>query len=135
MVKFCQEQGIAVVAYSPLGSTKLPLLQDPVIKAVSESESKRQGTCITPAQVCLLWNLSSGRAVIPKSSNPDRMAQNLSTLKLQPLSEESMTKITEIGKLVEKGEYKVEAQVIDLRKARTCDPMKFWAIDCFGDDD
>ena len=47
------------------------LLLDPVVKAVAESTGK------TPAQVLLRWAVQRGTAVIPKSQNADRIAENL----------------------------------------------------------
>ena len=45
--------------------------QDPTITAIAQ----RRG--ITPAQVLLRWALQRGTAVIPKSVNPGRLAENL----------------------------------------------------------
>ena len=33
--------------------------------------------CKTPAQIVIRWHVQIGNLVIPKSSNPDRLAENL----------------------------------------------------------
>ncbi|OXV11247.1 hypothetical protein Egran_00991 [Elaphomyces granulatus] len=83
LIKYVQKQGIIVTAYSSFGpltylelnhksAKETPLLFDnPTIKSISERASK------TPAQVLLRWATQRGIAVIPKSNNPGRMAQNL----------------------------------------------------------
>jgi D-xylose reductase len=49
-----------------------PLLFDhDVIKSIASKHGK------TPAQVLLRWSTQRGIAVIPKSNNPGRLAQNL----------------------------------------------------------
>ena len=81
VVAWCRVHDVAVTAYSPLGSgdrsaeLKAPdepdLLADPRVTAIAA----RRGC--TPAQVLLAWALGRGTAVIPKSVNPARLAQNL----------------------------------------------------------
>lgn len=48
-----------------------PLFEHDVIKGLAEKYSK------TPAQILLRWSTQRGVAVIPKSNNPTRLAQNL----------------------------------------------------------
>jgi len=86
MTAFCREAGIHLTAYSPLGSADRPavlrsegeprLLDDPTVAAVAG----RHG--VTPAQVLLAWALTRGTAVIPKSVNPGRLAENLAATTL-----------------------------------------------------
>ena len=66
------DRGIATVAWSPLGRARS--LDDPVIGRIAGRHGR------TPAQVILRWHLQLGTVVIPKSSSPDRMRQNLSIL-------------------------------------------------------
>lgn len=63
-------------AYSPLGSPGTTwmngnVLKEPVIISISEKLGK------TPAQVALRWNIQMGRSVLPKSTNQERIKQNL----------------------------------------------------------
>ena len=83
LVKYAQSQGIVLTAYSSFGPQSFleldmqqakgtPLLMEhDTIKKIAEKHSK------TPAQVLLRWATQRGIAVIPKSNNRGRLAQNL----------------------------------------------------------
>jgi alcohol dehydrogenase (NADP+) len=81
MLDFCKARNIHLTAYSPLGSGDRPdafkapdepvLLDNPTIAAIADQHQ------ITPAQVLLAWAIARGTAAIPKSTNPDRLAENL----------------------------------------------------------
>ena len=62
--------GILTEAWSPLGKGTR-LLEEPLLLALAAKYGK------TPAQVVLRWDIQSGIVAIPKSANPQRMAQNL----------------------------------------------------------
>lgn len=66
----CRERGIVVSAYAPFASGAFGLLKDPVIVGIAERH------CVGVGQVVLRWHLQSGRTVLPKSSNFERMRQN-----------------------------------------------------------
>ena len=78
LIEFCNEMGIAVTAYSPLGSPgnrdeqeHLPLLiEDEAIGAIAKNYGK------SPAQILIRWALLRNTIVIPKSVNPGRIAEN-----------------------------------------------------------
>ena len=96
MLAFCREHNIQLTAYSPLGSGDRPkalkkkdeptLLDNPVIGKVAA----RHG--IAPAQVLLAWGLTRGTVVIPKSTNPERIRQNLAAADLR-LDEQDMAEM------------------------------------------
>jgi diketogulonate reductase-like aldo/keto reductase len=72
------EHGILTQAWSPIGGITFyregqhsSTLQDPVIGDIAKGHGK------TPAQVMLRWHLQQCRSVIPKSTNPQRIAQNI----------------------------------------------------------
>lgn len=46
-------------------------LEDPVIADIATAHAK------TPAQVMLRWGIQQGRSVIPKSTKPARIAENI----------------------------------------------------------
>jgi diketogulonate reductase-like aldo/keto reductase len=73
------DNGILTQAWSPIGGiTFYPgwgedrknVMQDPVIAAIAEAHGK------SAAQVMLRWHLQQGRSAIPKSTNPERIAEN-----------------------------------------------------------
>jgi diketogulonate reductase-like aldo/keto reductase len=74
---FGAEHGILTQAWSPIGGITFyregehtSTLEDPVIVEIAEAHGK------TPAQVMLRWGLQHGRSVIPKSTKPERIAEN-----------------------------------------------------------
>jgi aldehyde reductase len=78
--KFCSDRGITVTSYSPLGSPSRPwqkpgdpdVINDPKIRQIGNKYGK------SPAQILLRYNVQLGNSVIPKSSNKERLLQNLS---------------------------------------------------------
>jgi 2,5-diketo-D-gluconate reductase A len=64
------EHGIVTESWSPIGAGN-ELLSQPAIARVAEKHDR------TPAQVVLRWHVQNGLVAIPKSRNPERMAQNL----------------------------------------------------------
>ena len=75
---FGARHGIVTQAWSPIGgitfyrdSNHTSTLDDPVIGDIARGHSK------TPAQVMLRWGLQEGRSVIPKSTKPSRIAENI----------------------------------------------------------
>lgn len=73
VVPFIQSQGITVQGWYPLGGrgyTK-PILTNPDLSAIA----KKHGVSV--AQVILRWNLQRGVVVIPGSSNPEHIRENL----------------------------------------------------------
>ena len=83
-------KGIATQSWRPLGCGN-EMLSDPVITAIAEHHGR------TPAQVALRWAVQQGIATAPKSSNPERMAQNLNIFDFN-LSDEEMTALNRLGR-------------------------------------
>lgn len=78
MLAYCQENGITVIAYSPLGRGELaamPLLRRrPAMKAL---QAIARETGKTMAQVALNWCISKANVVaIPKSNSVERIVEN-----------------------------------------------------------
>jgi len=74
------EHGILTQAWSPIGGItfypgwgdeRRSVLQDETIGEIARAHGK------SPAQVMLRWGIQQGRSVIPKSTNPARIAENL----------------------------------------------------------
>ncbi|MBD5096557.1 MAG: aldo/keto reductase [Lachnospiraceae bacterium] len=88
VVPYIQEHGIVVEGWYPFGGrgyTK-ELLQNETISAIANSHG------VTSAQVILRWNLQRGVVVIPGSSNPDHIAENLDIFGFE-LTEDEMEQI------------------------------------------
>jgi alcohol dehydrogenase (NADP+) len=96
LLAYCQDHGIVLTAYSPLGSSdraaalKRPdeprLLDDPIVLAVAEKHNA------SPAQVLIAWAMQRGTSVIPKSSSPERLRENFAAA-VTALEEEDMALI------------------------------------------
>jgi alcohol dehydrogenase (NADP+) len=81
LIDFCKSEDIMVTAYAPLGSFDRPaimkmenepiLIKNPLVLAIAEKHN------ITPAGVLLAWGLSRGICLIPKSTTPSRIEENL----------------------------------------------------------
>jgi diketogulonate reductase-like aldo/keto reductase len=67
-VALCRKHGIVVEAYSPLTHGKR--LDHPVIRAVADELGR------SPAQVLIRWSIQHGFVVLPKSTRPERIAEN-----------------------------------------------------------
>lgn len=70
-VDYDRAHGIVTVAWSPLGGQAGGLRSEPTLATIGEKYGK------TPSQVVLRWNIERGIVTIPRSSNPERLAQNL----------------------------------------------------------
>jgi len=88
LLGFCGENGIAVTAYSPLGLGRLG--DDEVLADVGGHYAK------TWAQVSLRWLLDKDLLVIPRSSNPLHIRQNMDVFDFE-LSEEDTKRIDALG--------------------------------------
>lgn len=119
MLRLCREARIAVTGFSPLGAPSyVPLgmaqagesvLGEPVVLAAA----KRYGR--SPAQIVLRWGVQRGTAVIPKTSRPERLAENIALFDFE-LDEAEMAAISALD-----------------RHRRFNDPGRFTdeAFDCF----
>jgi diketogulonate reductase-like aldo/keto reductase len=83
------EHDILTQAWSPIGGITFyrdgqhsSTLEDPVIGDIAKAHDK------TPAQVMLRWHLQQGRSVIPKSTNPAWIAENIDVFDFELSTEE-----------------------------------------------
>ena len=68
-VKFCKENNIIVEAWAPLGKGKM--LNNEELVRIAKKYNK------SVAQICIKWCVQNGILPLPKSSNLERMKQNL----------------------------------------------------------
>ena len=93
VVPFIQEKGIVVQCWYPLGGrgyTK-ELLTDETITAIASAHG------VSAAQVILRWDLQRGVVVIPGSSNPDHIRENLDLFCFE-LTPEEMDRIAALDR-------------------------------------
>ena len=81
VVPFIQEKGIVVQCWYPLGGRGY-MLTDETITAIASAHG------VSAAQVILRWDLQRGIVVIPGSSNPDHIRENLNLFSFELTSEE-----------------------------------------------
>jgi D-xylose reductase len=96
LVRYCREEEIVVTAFSPLGAASYfslgmatedeSVLDQPVIREAAARHGK------SPAQVVLRWGVQRGTAVIPKTSRPERLRENIAIFDFE-LSPEEMNAI------------------------------------------
>ncbi len=84
VIAACARHGISITAYCPLGRGKVP--GDAVLAAIGKRHGK------TASQVALRWLVQQGIVVIPRSSNPERLAENMALFDFS-LSDAEMAEI------------------------------------------
>jgi diketogulonate reductase-like aldo/keto reductase len=96
VIAACRKHGMAVVAYSPIARGSAG--NDPVLTKIGEAHGK------SAAQVCLRWLVQQGISVIPRTSRPERLRENLAIFDFE-LSESEMKQIAAMasprGRLVD----------------------------------
>lgn len=81
LLRFCRESDIAYTAFSPFGALSYhelgmadssdSLLEHPTVRSIADAHGK------SPAQVLLRWGAQRGTSVIPKTSRPERLRENI----------------------------------------------------------
>ncbi|WP_248797339.1 aldo/keto reductase [Pseudomonas sp. MWU13-2105] len=71
LLEFCQEHGIILLAFAPLGHGMEPnVLEEPVLTGIARRLGK------TPAQVALAWAVQRGVAFLTTSVSPSHIQEN-----------------------------------------------------------
>ncbi len=93
VVDHIQNKGIVVQGWYPLGGRGYTgaMLNNTVLYGIAAAHGK------SPAQVILRWNLQRGVAIIPGSSNPAHIKENISIFDFE-LSQEEMDRISSLDK-------------------------------------
>ena len=68
LVEYCQKNGIAVEAYSPIAHGEI--LNQPEIKAIADKYN------VSVPQLCIRYTLQLGAIALPKTANPEHMKTN-----------------------------------------------------------
>ena len=95
LIAFCRTQGIQVTAYSPLGSgCTVQGATVPTSPVLAQIGARYGGK--SAAQIALAWQVQRGVIVIPKSTKPERLAQNIDVLGVN-LSADDMRTISSLN--------------------------------------
>jgi len=92
LLAFCQENGVLLTAYAPLGSRNLMQSEAGLTREKLIVDIAAKHGC-TPAQVLLAWNMERDVVVIPKSVNEGRIAENFGSLNVK-LDADDMAQIS-----------------------------------------
>ena len=89
----CAAEGIQIECWFPLGGrdSKGEILRDPVINEIAQAHGK------SAAQVIIRWHIQEGFSVIPGSSNPTHIKENIDVLDFA-LSNVEMQRIRALDK-------------------------------------
>jgi D-xylose reductase len=106
LIQLAKENNIVITAYSSYGPQSFlelpgifsqlakeitPLLEHEVVSKIAKAHGK------SPGQVLLRWSTQRGIAVIPKSNNPSRLAENLANTEFD-LTEDEIKEISSLNK-------------------------------------
>ncbi|MBC7581867.1 aldo/keto reductase, partial [Aeromicrobium sp.] len=89
VVQFCQDNGIAIEAWSPIAQGDV--LEDAALQSIADAHGK------SAAQVTLRWHIQHGFIIFPKSSTPERIAENFDIFDFE-LSPDEMSAIDALDK-------------------------------------
>lgn len=95
VVDFCKKQSIAVQSWSPLARGKV--FGNEVLEEISKKYHK------SVAQICLRWIVQHEVIVIPKSTSPQRIEENIQLFDFE-LTAEEMTRIDTLPEMGFSGE-------------------------------
>jgi len=101
LLRFCREEKIVATAFSPLAAASYYSLgmadqQESVLEEhVVRDAAARHGK--SPAQIVLRWGVQRGTALIPKTSRPERLRENLAIFDFE-LSASEMAAISGLNR-------------------------------------
>ena len=97
LVEICRDQGIQVEAYSPIAHGEA--LKNPAIAALA----KKYG--VSAAQLCIRYAIELGTVALPKTANPDHMADNADVD--FTISREDMEVLKNMERIADYGDFNV----------------------------
>ena len=90
LVKYCKSKGIKMISYSPFARMDEKLINNQILKDIALKYNKKV------TQIILRWNIQLGYIPIPKTSNKQRLKENIDIFDFK-LTEEDMNKINLIN--------------------------------------
>ena len=85
-LEIMKEYGVQPIAWAPLAEGKFNIFSHHVLSEIAKNHNS------SAAQVALAWNIQRGVAILPKSTKPSRMAENIQAGEIH-LSDEEMEAI------------------------------------------
>jgi D-xylose reductase len=100
LIRLAKQYHLQVTAFSPLGALSyLELDMAGAAESVLEQDIVKQAamrTGKTPAQVVLRWGVQRGNAIIPKTTKPERLIENLNIFDFT-LNDDEMSAISQLN--------------------------------------
>jgi aldehyde reductase len=88
LLAFCQQKGIVLLAFAPLGHGIRPgPLEDPAVLAIARQ------TSLTPAQVLLAWAIQRGTAVLTTAKSLERIRENYNISEIPEAAVDEISRI------------------------------------------
>ena len=85
-LEIMKEYGVQPIAWAPLAEGKFNIFSHPVLSEIAKNHN------CSAAQVALAWNIQRGVVILPKSTKPSRVAENIQAGEIH-LSDEEMEAI------------------------------------------
>lgn len=95
LTEYCKKQGIVVESWSPLARGKV--FGNEILERIANQHNK------SVSQICLRWVIQHNVIVIPKSTTPKRIEENINLFDFE-LSEEEMKQINDLPEMGFSGE-------------------------------
>lgn len=102
LFKYCVDNNIQLIGYSPIGSPTRPErdraeddivdIEDPVIVKIAKEHN------VHPAVICIKWAVQRGHIPVPSTIYPNEYESNLRCVVEDPLTEKEMKEIEEVDK-------------------------------------
>ena len=85
-LEIMKEYGVQPIAWAPLAEGKFNIFSHPVLSEIAKNHN------CSAAQVALAWNIQRGVVILPKSTKPSRVSENIQAGEIH-LSDEEMEAI------------------------------------------
>ncbi|KAI8869614.1 hypothetical protein GQ42DRAFT_156059 [Ramicandelaber brevisporus] len=97
LVEYGKQHGVHITAYCPLGGG----FQDPIVmndETIAEIAKKHN---VAASTILLSWGVQRGTSLIPRSTSPERMKQNLKTIQLDDEDMDAIANIKTVKRYVD----------------------------------
>jgi 2,5-diketo-D-gluconate reductase A len=88
---FHDKHGIVTQAWSPLGGSFVNVLEEPALDALAKKHGR------TASQIVLAWHVNCGVSLIPKSTSPKHLAENMAAFEVK-LDEDDLAALSALDR-------------------------------------